>query len=323
MDKKAEERAVLRMVYDEQAFARVDKSERPDFLLQYPSVPTPFGVEITQLYFTEADARLRNVPGYMQQLWAGGDYRHKDDKKVFRATKMQVIRDGVVRATDVPGIFRELPPVAVYARQIAASIMEKSAEASGYQSGLSHVNLIVIDRENRLRELHREHLFRHIFIPEVNEAVARTLFREIFLITGVRDGSQVVIPMRQALLMAEYWLFADVVRARLPELEVESDREVLEWFAAYLRLKGIPATINDATEDPAEVFLGNSGLCISGEETAAIHDHADYPLPCGTERTPDEVRLGKFLDDDFMKFAAEYSSTHDLVAPITYDARKP
>ncbi len=183
MNKKARERAILRSVYDEKAFASIKDSERPDFVLHYPTTPTPFGVEVTELYFAEADARLRNIPGYMEELWAGGNHRHKDDKNVLRQTKATVTGpDGVVKAQDVPIIFRQMPPVGEYTRLLATAIVEKTSEASDYQTDLSHVNLIIMDRTGRLYELNREYIFKHVFAPEVRDALIHTSFREVFLV---------------------------------------------------------------------------------------------------------------------------------------------
>ena len=67
------------MVYDVDRFDTVRESESPDFTLQHRNEQECFGVEATEFYLTDSDARIRNIPGYMSSLFAGGQARHRDD----------------------------------------------------------------------------------------------------------------------------------------------------------------------------------------------------------------------------------------------------
>lgn len=37
--------------------------------------------EVTELYHSESDARLKKIKNYTLELLNGGDYRHKEDKE--------------------------------------------------------------------------------------------------------------------------------------------------------------------------------------------------------------------------------------------------
>ena len=64
------ERASLRLVYDEEKFALVEHRDEPDFVLQHHGDHLPFGVEVTDLYETESDARAQLHPTYISDLLA-------------------------------------------------------------------------------------------------------------------------------------------------------------------------------------------------------------------------------------------------------------
>ena len=72
MDKHKRERAIFQMVYDEGVFESVSQQETPDYVLRHPGSHSSFGVEITELYETEADARIIHHPRYLSELLAGG-----------------------------------------------------------------------------------------------------------------------------------------------------------------------------------------------------------------------------------------------------------
>ncbi len=68
------------------------------------------------------------------------------------------------------------------------------------------------------------------------------------------------------------------------------------------------------------MLFGNAGLRLSDDSTNFL-DYADYPMPTGTRRIAEQIRLGEILDHEFMKFGAEFSSEHDLVGGFTYGVR--
>jgi hypothetical protein len=51
-----------------------------------------FGVEVTEFYLTDSDARIRNIPGYMSSLFAGGQARHRDDVDALKVQNSALTR---------------------------------------------------------------------------------------------------------------------------------------------------------------------------------------------------------------------------------------
>ena len=67
-----------------------------------------FGVEVTDLYQTEANARLVNVPGYAPQLFTGGPHMHRDDVDILKVVRFSISdKDGNPKQADVPGVVQE------------------------------------------------------------------------------------------------------------------------------------------------------------------------------------------------------------------------
>jgi len=57
--KRAQETAILEMAYDLSRLHSVTPRERPDFALAHGVGSKPFGVEVTQLFIHESQARFK------------------------------------------------------------------------------------------------------------------------------------------------------------------------------------------------------------------------------------------------------------------------
>src|SRR6266851_5683594 len=142
---KAErERAGLDQVYLADEFEWVHHGDRPDFVLRHFGADAAFGVEITELYKTEADARAELHPGYIVDLLAGGRHMHKLDASVLKVEKVQLHdKDGNLKAADLPAIIRKIPSADEHAHAIAELLRRKTEQATGYRQDLSHVNMLI------------------------------------------------------------------------------------------------------------------------------------------------------------------------------------
>lgn len=91
MERKERERHILTLVYDESEYAEVADSEKPDFLIRHHGEARSFGVEITEFYFYDTDARLRNIQDYVTDIIHHGKFRHKDDTKLLEVVTADVV----------------------------------------------------------------------------------------------------------------------------------------------------------------------------------------------------------------------------------------
>ena len=69
MDKKDREKSILKMVYNNDRIDEIIDCENPDFKVRNNHQQAFFGVEVTELYYSESNARLRNIPNYLDNLF--------------------------------------------------------------------------------------------------------------------------------------------------------------------------------------------------------------------------------------------------------------
>ena len=89
MPDKKRERKILRRVFDESGFAIVDEDESPDFVLA-TRFGIRVGVEVTELYRSQSDARVTRIPGYFDELISGPRFRHRDDVETIRVVDIEI-----------------------------------------------------------------------------------------------------------------------------------------------------------------------------------------------------------------------------------------
>lgn len=84
--KKNKEYKILRKVYTNEKI-KIKPSEEPDFIIECEM--EKFGVEITEYYYNEASARLKNYKGYTEKILKSdsSDILDKRDKGVIEKVR--------------------------------------------------------------------------------------------------------------------------------------------------------------------------------------------------------------------------------------------
>ncbi|TXK80677.1 hypothetical protein [Paenibacillus sp. N3.4] len=59
--------------------------------MKYKNEETYFGVEVTEYYYNETNARMDNIPCYSSSLLDGGDFLHKSDRKELKVSDITLI----------------------------------------------------------------------------------------------------------------------------------------------------------------------------------------------------------------------------------------
>jgi hypothetical protein len=141
VDKAQREQLAVRSIYDEAEFPVFIHQDRPDFVLGFATDGPRFGVEVTELFQTEANARLLHVPDYVTRLFEGEPHMHKDDISVLNVVRVAIHdKEGNLKQSDVPAVIQETPPPIVHREAIAEAIRAKDAKIANYETGLSHIN---------------------------------------------------------------------------------------------------------------------------------------------------------------------------------------
>ena len=132
--KKDKERTIFDFVYADRVYDSVTPTEEPDFTVT--NADGAFGVEITEFYFSQSEARIQNIPGYFQEILERQNYRHKDDVVPLSVAEMTIqTGDNRRPSFNVRGIVQRLPSIAEYVQKIAELIEHKNKRFQTYISG--------------------------------------------------------------------------------------------------------------------------------------------------------------------------------------------
>jgi hypothetical protein len=101
-DKKLNERRLFDLVYGDRRLIEVRECENPDFLARHGCALPWFGVEVTEYFQSETDARIDRIPGYIASRLTGGNVRHKQDVGPLEVKKADIVRKGRPHLAGIP-----------------------------------------------------------------------------------------------------------------------------------------------------------------------------------------------------------------------------
>lgn len=302
------------MVYDINHLCVVCESESPDFKLRHCNEDKHFGVEITEFYLSDSDARIKNIPGYMSELFSGRDHRHKNDVENLKVEKARWRKADGSKEEIIDVIWRELPEVSTVVQMISTLIGRKSTKLSAYEYDLSHVNLIILDHSNRLITTAADHFYEHFFTSELRKALANTGFREVYFVTVVEQEKKVFIPLKALFLMSEFYLFHWALSKYQPDIEYESVRAELDLFVEFMREQNVLISIVENTEGTMRLLWGNYGVSVS-ESNLTFTDYADFDLPKDISVLEQDL-YDSSLDPPLLAFLKNYRERNTFISNL-------
>lgn len=275
--KKQRERAILDEVYAHRGLSEIEEHEGPDFLVRHHSGSDRFGVEVTEFYLSETDARMQRIEGYLADLLAGKDFRHKDDRERLEVTKITLqSAEGEIKAKDVPAIVSAMTPPSDAAENVADIIRKKDLSLTHIPETLCHVNLIIRDRSNMMSNHSASSFFALFCTWSLQTAILKSRFREVYYVTKFRNGCA-YIPLRMVMVLAQMFLVDGFLNKE--NTQFETAEKFMHWFARYLcSIVSDEVRIREEA-DEVEVLHGDTGLLIRGESGLAIRNYSDSPLP--------------------------------------------
>jgi hypothetical protein len=277
------ELAVLRTVYDVTKYDTVRHQDRPDFVLSYGG-PSSFGVEITEIYQNESDARLQNIDGYLQELWDGKPHRHRDDIDVLKVGPVDFLdQDRNVKAKGIPAVMVNVTNMPTLPSLIAQRIHAKSAHFPEYVQGLTHVNLVIHDRVGDAAPKVDEVYESRAFLSDaVRSALNASSFNEVFLVSTDIDQNQVVRPLRALTLLETGYGFMQSMNSAASEIDEISDDDVYLLFIATCERLGLNLKFVRDEQDGTFAYFGGVGIQF-GSQGMQIYDLNNFPPPAASE----------------------------------------
>jgi hypothetical protein len=239
------------------------------------------GVEVSELFANESDARLKKVSGYALDLLAGGDYLHKDDRahlKVAPATIMD--KDGVVKA-EVMAIMQQVPAFPLRVALLCELVRGKTRALENYAKRWLAVDLVVADMSNLFTFNEYKEFFQPFSHFVDRELLTRSKFREIYMLVSSKE-QRLVIPVKLNLFAEDAFILEELISQECGAEQGGESRDVFRMLCYCLAATGYGA-FHAVTVDGCTGFAVGAHLYLYGSESKVVRDYTTIPeqLPIG------------------------------------------
>ncbi len=313
--KKFDERLVLEKIYQSRRVSEVVWDERPDFRIRSLPGDPMFGVEVVRFFDTQSSARLRELPGYSQDLLAGGHVRHKEDLTGFSVTTLKIIdKNGATIVSDYPAIMQQHPSLATCVTGVCRVIEDKDRLFS-VACDVSHMNLIVDDRTYVLAAVATSDFYRVFCTKELQRVVFESRFREIFFVTRFNSGAAYV-RLKMLLTLSRLFFFQEAI-LKSGRTEAMEAADYMALLAAYLR-SFVQQPVGIRPEGPtAEVLYGDNGFIVSDELDTTVRIYRDSRWPTADVSGAKLPALPNDLLQVLEKLEVESTFKSEIAFPIS------
>lgn len=186
MDKKGEERQILNMIFSEELY-KISSSEEPDFILTDEKYGVEFGVEITEFFRDDANARLLKIDNYIDSIIEPNHSKRKPNKgdtKKLEVREFTRISEDNILLESYKGVYVKCLTPREKADIICECIRTKESKLKNYKKNTNENYLIIYDQENCLYGEDNCKLYELISGNSLFDALSESKFREIYFITG-------------------------------------------------------------------------------------------------------------------------------------------
>lgn len=189
-EKKEEERNILNMIFSDEYFT-IKGDEEPDFILSTKKDKYEFGVEITEFFYKEANARLYNIPNYINIFTnPEGNNRkpHKKDRNKFDVKIATAINENNNSIFSINGIVEKCLSPKEKGDKLAECIIKKEGRLKSYKNKINTNYLVIYDKESILDGEDPNKFNIIISGNNLNKVFSESGFKEIYLITNSKDN---------------------------------------------------------------------------------------------------------------------------------------
>ena len=150
-DKKELEKLVLRKIYNENNKGEYelvdDKTEKPDFIMKDLKSGDLFGVEVTNMYYNQFSAMLKQKPEVVYDMLKNGIYRKAQGILNKHQLYIEFNNSWHYIGNTIGESFKKYDD---YINALVNTIQEKNKKAKDYNKSLNYCELFINDRENFL-----------------------------------------------------------------------------------------------------------------------------------------------------------------------------
>ena len=252
MDKEIELKAFY-SVYGIDHSLEILPHEKPDILVKSKG-KIRLGVEVTEIYSHETDAKLKNLNGYSLGLINGTMHVHKKDKEYIKVDEATLLdKDGNEKGKFM-AILQEMPGFKDRVTILENAITDKENKMSSHLVSCEVMDLIVLDSSNLFHHDGFEEFYRPYSRFYHKGKLLGSLFREIFLVTTKKDNAKIFIPLKGNMFLSD--CFAYEMFLREDGITKNSTKEIIETLLASLYLSGYTNLIISTNEDEFGIHFG-------------------------------------------------------------------
>jgi len=234
MDKETELKAFY-SVFGRDHSLEVLAHEKPDILVRSNS-KVLLGVEVTDIYSHETDAKLKNLDRYSIGLLNGTMCIHRKDKEHIKVDEATLLDEEGNEKGRFMAILQEMPNFKDRVRILENAIAEKENRMGAYLVSSEVVDLIVMDSSHLFHHDRFEEFYRPYSALYPKDKLMGSLFREIYLVTTQKDNAKVYIPLRGNMFLSD--CFAYEMFLREEGITKSSSKQTIETLLASLYLSG-------------------------------------------------------------------------------------
>lgn len=278
--KRKWERSTLELIYDPAQF-EIIHDDSPDFRLSRTG-EVPFGVEVTDVFIDDSQARMLLVPGYMESLWKGGRYIHRDDIAALEVPELEVTDPtGEREPRKVVGIVRTTPTQADHYERIAEVLERKNAAFRLYEPELGHTNLVIADHFPTQPNEEGQFRSAEVLLPRLREAIRTTPYRSVKLISHVGYSDSVYYELDLMWLWEGFMVYVEAIKKTYGAMEEIDEADVAVLYAEAMRQRGWSVGLSWDAGQPFAAG-GDFGIALVAGRGIVIHDYDDWrrPLMC-------------------------------------------
>jgi hypothetical protein len=277
LDKKERERRILDSVYGSRRIFEIKDNEQPDFLLKRLPSEEPFGVEVTEFFYSDSKARLDRISGYVGELLDGKDFRHRIDRKELTVGKGQILsKQKEIVVSGVPMIIQSVPSLSSCSAMVAEIIRVKGEKLVDAFEKLRHINLIIYDCTNLLCKCEPGDFYGVYCTDVLIKALFCSRFREVYFVVKLLVG-EVFIPLKMVVTLAKLFFFYAVSQSQdFPKRE-DSISDVMTSFASYLASIANRGVLIHKNSTRTEIIYGDTGFSLTADFHPQLCQYFDAP----------------------------------------------
>ena len=191
MNKKQREMEVLKKIYKE-PIVKINHTDKPDFIIDGDN--ERFGVEITDYYYNDSSARLKNQPGYFNEIIKSDNdsILNKKDRGLITREAIYIkdtTDDKYKFLVDTVGLkyndrydYNIEPSYEDVEKQLIDRIQEKNEKSKEYEK-LDYYELFIQDREKYFAK-NRNRQIRLYNSKLLLNAITKSKFKRVYLFSG-------------------------------------------------------------------------------------------------------------------------------------------